>query len=70
MVVEIWEGLGLEEGEWGIYFFLGVLDLKCSISIKKDHEGLKAGWHVALAFVIGFTIMFLIAGWNPYVIES
>jgi Na+/H+ antiporter NhaD/arsenite permease-like protein len=30
---------------------------------------LKGGWHVALAYVIGFIIMFLIAGWNPYVIE-
>jgi hypothetical protein len=27
---------------------------------------LKAGWHVALAYVIGFFIMLALAGWHPH----
>jgi Na+/H+ antiporter NhaD/arsenite permease-like protein len=27
---------------------------------------LKAGWHVALAYVIGFLVMLMIAGWHPH----
>ena len=27
---------------------------------------LKAGWHVALAYVIGFFIMLAVVGWHPH----
>jgi hypothetical protein len=27
---------------------------------------LKAGWHVSLAYVVGFGVMMLVVGWNPH----
>ena len=27
---------------------------------------LKGGWHVALAYVLGFLVMYLTLGWNPH----
>ena len=27
---------------------------------------LKAGWHIAVAYVIGFFIMLIIVGWHPH----
>jgi len=26
---------------------------------------IRSGWHTILGYVIGFTIMFLLLGWNP-----
>lgn len=30
----------------------------------------KGGWHVALAYVTGFMILFLVAGWHPFQVKS
>jgi hypothetical protein len=27
---------------------------------------LRGGWHVALAYVVGFTVMLLVLGWHPH----
>jgi hypothetical protein len=43
---------------------------------SKFHEArsvgswLKAGWHIALAYVIGFFVLLFILGWEPEVIEK
>lgn len=34
---------------------------------KSVVQWLKHGWHVALAYVIGFFILLAIMGWNPYI---
>lgn len=31
---------------------------------------LKAGWHVAIAYVVGFVVMLALLGWNPHPINS
>ena len=31
---------------------------------------LKAGWHIALAYVVGFLVMLALLGWNPHPINS
>ena len=31
---------------------------------------LKEGWHVAVAYVIGFFVMLALAGWNPNGLDS
>ena len=31
---------------------------------------LRAGWHVALAYVVGFFVMLLVLGWNPHPIKD
>lgn len=33
---------------------------------KDTGRWLKEGWHVAAAFVIGFFVMLLLAGWSPH----
>ncbi len=30
----------------------------------------KGGWHVAVAYVIGFFILFLVAGWHPFQVKN
>jgi Na+/H+ antiporter NhaD/arsenite permease-like protein len=31
---------------------------------------LKAGWHIALAYVVGFFVMLALLGWHPHPIDS
>ncbi len=31
---------------------------------------LKAGWHIALAYVVGFAVMLLLLGWRPHPIDA
>jgi hypothetical protein len=33
---------------------------------KSAGAWLKGGWHVALAYVIGFFIMLAVVGWHPH----
>jgi hypothetical protein len=33
---------------------------------KNTFNYLKKGWHVTVAYIIGFFIMLGIAGWNPH----
>lgn len=34
---------------------------------KNAKEWLKNGWHVTLAYILGFVVMMAIVGWNPHV---
>ena len=29
-------------------------------------QWLRQGWHVALAYVIGFAVLMLVSGWHPH----
>ncbi len=74
--------LCLEQGgyDWGILSFAvgfggsmiwfgssaGVALSNLYPEAKNTFNYLKKGWHVALAYVLGFLLMLLIVGWNPH----
>jgi hypothetical protein len=37
---------------------------------KDTGRWIKEGWHVAVAYVLGFVVMLLLVGWHPFVIKD
>jgi Na+/H+ antiporter NhaD/arsenite permease-like protein len=36
---------------------------------KNTGRWLREGWHVAAAYVVGFAVMLLLAGWHPFIVK-
>ena len=78
--------LALEQGgyDWGVLAYsvgfggsmiwfgssAGVAISNMYPEAKNTGSYLKNGWHIAVAYVIGFFIMLAIVGWNPHEIEA
>jgi hypothetical protein len=74
--------LGLRQGgyDWGVLAYAvgfggsmvwfgssaGVAIASTFPGARSVRAWVRAGWHVALAYVVGFAVMMLWPGWRPY----
>jgi Na+/H+ antiporter NhaD/arsenite permease-like protein len=48
----------------------GIAITNCFPEAKNTVRWLKEGWHVAVAYVLGFFVMLAVLGWHPYPLPS